>query len=64
MEPHKKDKPQVTIEKRCPKCATENVWYQGGGVGVGIGDRRPKIQKHLFKCASCEADFWYAGEFP
>ncbi len=60
----KKDAPQVTNERKCPKCGSENVQYQGSGIGVGVGPSKPNIQKRLFKCASCEADFWYTGMFP
>jgi len=64
MKAHKKDEPKVTNERKCPRCGDQNVQYQGVGVGVGFGERKPNIQKHLFKCASCKADFWYTGEFP
>jgi transposase-like protein len=59
-----KKHPDVTNEKRCPHCGSKNVQYQGIGHGAGVGPAPPKIQKHQFKCASCEANFWYTGEFP
>ncbi len=64
MRAKKKDAPQVTNQKKCPRCGDENVQYQGAGVGVGVGPGKLNIQKHLFKCSSCGEDFWYTGKFP
>ncbi len=56
----------TTNEKKCPnpKCGSEDVYFQGSGVGVGVGERLADIQKLLFKCRACDADFWYTGQSP
>jgi transposase-like protein len=57
-------KPQVTNEKKCPACGSDNVLYQEVGHGVGAGPGEPNIQRLQFKCTSCEEVFWYTGEVP
>lgn len=54
----------TTNEKKCPKCGSLNVQYQGLGHAPGVGDRIAKNYKYQFKCQACEVVFWYIGEFP
>lgn len=57
------EKLPVTREKKCPKCDSTDVAFQGGSVGVGIGERLPVPDKHLFQCRTCGQDFWYRGQY-
>ncbi len=57
---------QETKEKKCTKCGSENVAYQGTSHALYIGERISKVKKHQFRCEQegCGNIFWYVAEQP
>lgn len=58
------EEPPVTIEKKCPRCGSENMQCQRVSHGSGAGDHRPITDKHQFKCLDCSAMFHFRGATP
>lgn len=57
-------KPQVTRERKCPKCGSANVKYQQLSHAEGVGQRISKVKKYQYKCSDCETIFSFRGEHP
>ena len=55
---------QETNEKKCTKCGSENVVYQGISHALYIGETISKPKKHQFMCQQegCGNIFWYVAE--
>ena len=55
-----------TNEKKCTKCGSENIEYQGFSHALYIGGKISELKDHQFKCQQedCKNIFSYRAKHP